>query len=127
MSNCEVCIADDFGDEFYRVAKMENRTARKPHECHECGQPIAIGAKYEHFWGTAADSGSDTFDTCALCVEVRNVFTCGLGWVFGNLWKSMEEHAFPVLTTATNCFRQLSPEAKEYVLQRWRKWKGLPT
>ncbi len=42
------------------------------------------------------------------------------------LWEDMRELAFPSLTTASNCFTELSPAAKAFVLDRWRKWKGLP-
>ena len=52
--------------------------------------------------------------------------TGGESWTYRTLWEDMRELAFPSLTTASNCFTELSPAAKAFVLDRWRKWKGLP-
>jgi hypothetical protein len=35
----------------------------------------------------------------------------------------MTQVAFPELTTATDCFQDLSAKAKEFVLAKWREWK----
>ena len=120
---CDVCIGtDDYEQaEFYQ---LENRKARKPHKCYECRRAIQPGEKYEHVrakW----DGDFSTIYTCGLCAEIRTVFSCGEGYCHGSLWDDMYEIAFPALTTASECFTELSATAKARVLEEWRKWKGL--
>ncbi len=124
MVDCDVCIGVDSIEERFEFSTTETRTARKPHKCYECEREIRPGEKYEHVAGRYEGEFS-VYDTCALCVEIRNVFTCGNSWYFGLLWEEMREYAFPRLTTASPCFRELGPEAKAFVLERWRSWKGL--
>ncbi len=124
MTDCDVCIGVDSLEDTFEWSETQTRTARKPHKCCECGNVIAKGQKYEHVvWKFEGEFGK--YDTCALCVEIRTVFTCGQSWYFEQLWEEMAEYAFERLTTASKCFRELSPEAKEFTLERWRKWKGL--
>jgi hypothetical protein len=83
---------------------------------------IERGELYEHVrakW----DGEVKSVDTCRQCAEIRNVFACGEGYVHGELWEDMTEIAFPELTTATDCFRELSSESKEFLLAKWREWK----
>ena len=121
---CDVCIGVDSLDEPFQFHSVETRKARKAHKCCECGLEIKPGARYEHVIGKY-DGTFDIYDTCSLCVEIRDVFTCGNCWYYGQLWEEMREYAFERLTTASECFRELSPEAKAFVLERWQKWKGL--
>ena len=124
MSGCDVCIGVDSIDEAFEFSHTEMRTARKPHKCCECGEAISPGFRYEHVIGKY-DGGISTYNTCHLCVEIRMVFTCGNCWYFGQLWEEMSDYGFENLTTASPCFQELSPEAKGFVLEQWRKWKGL--
>lgn len=123
MSDCDVCIGIDDVDSIDLIEEA-TRKARKPHKCCECQLPIPIGATYQHVVGRY-DGEICVYDTCAICVEIRAVFTCGRGWYYESLWDEMRERAFEHLTTASKCFTKLSPEAKAFVLERWRKWKGL--
>lgn len=124
---CEVCIGGDGGDydgmpEFENLREVK---ARVGHRCGECGAGIEKGAVYQR-WSAKFDGDMQTFKTCALCAEVRRIFSCEGQWpAFGDLWNSMGDGAFPSLTTATECFRLCSPAAKERVLGEWRLWKGL--
>ena len=123
---CEVCIGQDLDRaELCEVISETKPTARKPAKCCECRSVIPPGSQYEKFVGKY-DGELTTYRTCLLCAEIRRVFTCGESWIWESLWDDMEELAFPELTTATECFRELSPAAKEFVLAKWRKWKGLP-
>ena len=121
--SCNVCIAsvEDVDNEF---ASETTRRARKPHRCCECDQTIQPGAAYRYFVGKS-NGRMFTTKTCALCAEIRDVFTCGQDYMFTTLWESMREEAFPDLTTASECFRDLSPETKAGVLDRWVPWKRL--
>lgn len=121
---CNVCLdgADgDVANEFFHVTHVK---ARKEHRCVECRQLIPVGAEYARESGKG-DGGIFTEKTCATCFEIRATFTCGRGYFFGTLWEDMTEQAFPWLTTASNCFTELSPAAKGVVMDRWRTWKGL--
>ena len=121
---CDVCIGTDSLEECFDFSIVETRKARKPHKCCECGMEITPPATYEHVVGKYQEEFS-IYETCSLCVEIRDVFTCGNSWYYGQLWEEMEEYAFEHLTTASECFRELSPEAKAYVLEEWQEWKGL--
>ena len=124
MSNCDVCISGPDFDGQPEFLHCEIRHARKPHTCCECGKEIKPSEQYEHVRGKW-DGDMFTFDTCAPCYEIRDVFSCGEGYIFGELWCSMEDYAFERLTTASPCFVELSPPAKAFLLERWRVWKGL--
>lgn len=62
------CYCDYDGPEF---VSTDTRTARKQHTCCECGHVIALGEKYEHVAGKW-DGKLDTFDTCEMCVDLRD-------------------------------------------------------
>ena len=78
--------------------------------------------KYERV-ALKSEGSLSTFKTCLLCVDVRSVFYCGGAFYIGTLWEEMEEQAFPYLTTASECFRELSVESKRVVMDRWNAWK----
>ncbi|MDO8598039.1 MAG: hypothetical protein Q7R45_15630 [Sulfuricaulis sp.] len=121
--SCDVCLVMDFDGpcEFYKSSKSR---ARKEYRCCECNGVIAKGDTYERATGKF-DGILFAEKTCLLCTEIRDVFTCGGGFVHTRLWEAMEEEAFPRLTTASTCFRELGAAAKQVVLDRWREWKGL--
>lgn len=121
--SCEVCIGNPDGDRA-AMARRDRPIARVPHVCSECNGVIPKGRKYERVRGKW-DRKWEVFDTCETCEEIRNVFSCGEGYVHTMLWEDMAEMAFPRLTTATDCFQELSPAAKAVVLSRWRQWRGL--
>jgi hypothetical protein len=123
MSDCNVCIgtSDYEHASFY---EQETRMARKPHKCCECREEIPRGTSYEHVVGKW-DGDFSTYKTCASCVAIRTAFTCGEGWMFKSLWDDMREIAFPELTTASKCLRDLSPADRTRVILKWQQWKGL--
>lgn len=127
MAGCDVCIggfADDSdGPEF---CKETNPKARKRYECGECQGFIHPGDSYEKMVGKW-DGQLITFRTCEFCAEVRAVFSCEDSIGFEELWELMNEVAFPKLTTASPCFKELSLSAKARLLERWQYWKGLKT
>lgn len=122
--SCEVCIGSPCDDGIVQTLSECHPKARKSHTCHECQRIIQPGEMYQRFVGKW-EGDLVRYDTCSHCEEVRTVFCCGEGWTWGQLWEDMREIAFPQLTTATECFRELSPTAKQFVLDRWQEWKGL--
>ena len=122
---CNVCLwaADDVHNRFFVASEVRARTS---HECCECRQPIPSGSRYRREVGKSDDGEMFSYKTCVICAEIRDVFTCGNAFYFTTLWDEMEQQAFPELTTASECFVDLSPAAKAVVMDRWRAWKGLP-
>ncbi len=49
------------------------RTARKPNECCECGDPIKPGERYEYVWGKC-EGDWYTAVTCETCVKIWDDF-----------------------------------------------------
>lgn len=121
---CNVCITGSGEGEAIEAARITTPRAKKAHKCGECWELIQPGQAYQHMRGLCEGEWI-TERTCLLCVEIRKAFYCGGGFVYGELWESMKEEAFPELTTASECFVGLSPEAKGKVMDRWRAWKGL--
>ena len=69
------------------VISIVSRKARKPHRCCECGRTIHAGEKYEHVWGIW-DSRPDTFNTCHLCTDLRELVAHSVPcfcWNYGNM------------------------------------------
>ena len=123
---CEVCIGGDVDydghNEFYEERWQK---ARKPHRCCECREEVPIGQQYQVI-AYKFDGVLSAHKTCAACADVRTVFSCGEDPpYFGELWPTMRGMAFDSLTTASECFIQLSTAGKEKALAEWRKWKGL--
>jgi hypothetical protein len=121
VSDCDVCIGGDI-DEVYDDFDTEVVTSSLGGTCCECRSPIQPGEAYECATGEWEGEEME-HDTCLMCMEIRDVFTCGQNYVFESLWEDMEEYAFPELTTASKCFVKLSAKAKAVVLDEWRKWK----
>ena len=95
-------------------------TARKPHECEECDEVIPVGSKYERTEGLW-DGSWFTYKTCLSCVEIRDHFACD-GWLYGRLWRDLEENFFPEMKAGGPCMEGLSPEAKGRLFERRTKW-----
>lgn len=129
---CDVCIGGDIGDCDYTYTVIEERVVDAPHKCCECRVTLVVGETHQYASSHEDKAEADEFGreffeawTCSICAEIRKVFSCGEGQMWESLWDDMEEHAFPSLTTASECFTELSAEAKVRVLEEWRKWKGL--
>jgi hypothetical protein len=123
MSDCGVCIGGgdwDGPNEFENVGRPK---ARKPHKCSECHRIIQPGEKYERFSGKF-DGSLFCLKTCLQCAEIRDAFNCDGGAIVDGLWSEMEDLVFPAMTTG--CLDRLeTPEAKAFLLDKWRAWKGL--
>ena len=118
----DTCVLEAYEGEESEFYHVVIRKARKPHKCSECDGTIQPKEKYQHYVGKW-DGDISTFDTCLLCIEIENKFSCGAGVTFSEMWDGLRENLFYRLTIG--CLDGLSPEAKEKVLGEWRKWKGL--
>jgi hypothetical protein len=123
MSECGVCIGSDGDGEYPEFSEITYPKARKEHRCEECGRAIVAGETYQKVAGKF-DGEFYCDKTCCQCAEIRDAFSCGGGWPMpGSLWEEMRD-AFPALNSS--CFDRLAtPEAKQFLRERWMKWKGL--
>lgn len=97
------------------------RKAAKDHRCYECREAIPKGSKYEYASG-CWDGIVDTFKTCLSCVEIRNHFSCGRGFIYGQLWDDLEQNFFPDMKAGGPCMKGLSPAAKSRLFELRMKW-----
>ena len=89
-------LSADHGDHA-SVFNERTVTARKDHRCSECGDVIPKGTKHEHVTG-CWEGRWERFRTCLLCVEIRDHFSCGEGWIYGEVWSQLAESFFPDMT-----------------------------
>lgn len=121
MSDCACLYADI--DTPYDLHSIEVVTARKPFQCCECRREMPKGTPHELVKGLY--DGSWFRDrTCLICVEVRKHFYCD-GFAVSTLWEDMAEQIWSSGAFRFECLSGLSVEAREFVLTKWRRWKGL--
>lgn len=117
-----VCCPLDGGDDAPATAYSQVEVkAAKEHRCTECRETIPKGARYERTKGLW-DGAWSTYKTCLSCVEIRNHFACGHGWLFGEVWSQIEEYFFPDMNAGGPCMEGLSPAAKGRLFERRLKW-----
>jgi hypothetical protein len=121
MNDMICCPLDNDGDGSLEVIEDKVVKARKDHRCVECRETIAKGQKHEYIKGLW-DGRFDTFRTCLSCVEIRNHFSCGNGWLFGEVWSQLGENFFPDMKAGGPCMQGLSPEAKARLFERRLQW-----
>jgi hypothetical protein len=121
VSDCGVCVGGNIG-EYCDVWNERVIKARIPHKCEECGRPIPAGSLYERV-GMLWDGKWSTTRTCLDCRAIAKAFCCE-GRILGDLWESVYEDLFPVMTTGC-LLRVEGSSARSYLSERWRKWKGL--
>lgn len=123
-TGCDVVIGESGGEyppEYYLRRIV---TARKKYRCYECERPIVAGQRYERVVGKW-DGCADSHTTCLDCVALAEAFGDGNRF-HGALWEELTEQLLPEMSTA--CLDKIDParpSAKAYLLERWRKWKGL--
>jgi predicted RNA-binding Zn-ribbon protein involved in translation (DUF1610 family) len=70
--------------------KDSHVTARKDHDCCECGDAIKKGTKHRVFSGVA-DGKWETYRFCVTCNQVGHDYFCR-GWAFGRMWEDLAEY-----------------------------------
>lgn len=85
-----MCAIDDA--EGWQFGSIEQRRARKPHCCIECGREIAAGEQYQYARGYY-DGSWYTYRSCRNCTAARTwlVIECG-GSLFHGLSEELQEH-----------------------------------
>lgn len=119
--DCGVCL--DPGDydhpEMYEEKVVK---ARKECRCCECGRQISIGQEYQRASGKW-DGDFGTHKTCLDCMNIRDAFACGSGFMFERLWDDLWEYKNDI---NHDCVKKIkTPSAKAYYLERLRKMRGI--
>lgn len=122
MSDCGYCIDVDC-DAYAEFQSTVIRKARKPFKCGECGREFGPKTEYEYSVGKWDGDFSD-FKTCLDCMNIREAFRCG-GYALGGLWEELEQYGFPDGFSEACVAKVETASAKQYLVDRWRKWKGL--
>lgn len=87
--------------------------ARKPHECGECGRPIAPGEQYERS-KMLFDGKFDVYRTCVDCVSIRTHCFCD-SWMYTSILEDLREHIRDVGYIGEQCIAPLTERAKDMV------------
>lgn len=114
MSGC-TCMIDGSGGEYFegKLQHIEIRTARKQHQCCECGKPISPGDKYEYVV-YLFDGRWDADRTCSICKEIRDCYCCS--WLRGGVWDTMREY-FEWEEWKICTLDKLSPQARSVMVK----------
>jgi hypothetical protein len=94
---------------------------RKEYACTECRMPIAKGTRHELIKGMW-EGDFCSYRTCLRCVEIRDHFACGSGWLFGEVWSQLEESFYPDMKCGGQCMTGLSPAAKAFLIEKRMEW-----
>lgn len=122
MPDCELEIgcSDAESIQDYEQATVVNEDPAL--KCYECGRPIPVGTEVECVTGTCEGEEID-WRTCMDCAAIAEAFS-EEGRMHGGLWDSMQDYGFENFTTG--CLTRMQrASAKAYLVERWRKWKGL--
>jgi len=119
MACCPLEASDGCSD---RVGTTKIVVARKEWACAECREVIAKGQRYEVHKGLTDGDWWYEVRTCLSCVEIRNHFACGSGWLYGQLWEDLEQNFFPDMKAGGPCMAGLSPAAKDRLFTRRMTW-----
>lgn len=125
MSACDVCIGGGYVDGYAVCWNQVDVRTRKDHKCVECRDLIPKGTVCERVSGHF-DGAWFADHTCAACADIRSMYSCGeTPPAIGEMWEAWREGGFDDLRMAGECWDELSAPAKEKLLEKWRKWKGL--
>lgn len=118
MNGCN--IGTDYCDYAIECYQEREPIARKEYKCCECGGIIPKGQKYERIKGKW-EGDFETYKTCLICAEIRNVLSDGNAVQFGMLWSDVRE-ILPEMGFA--CIEELSIPAKERMIEAWRTYNA---
>ncbi len=125
MRDCEVCIGGNRG---FDIGDYEQSVERSKcdFECSECERPFQFGTVHELTTGYNDDDGEPVrYTACMDCRHIALGLSCNGDRVHGTLWEDLEEDAgFEGFSEA--CVAKVQTvSAKRYLVERWKKWKGL--
>jgi hypothetical protein len=88
-----VCkLESSYDGEHAEFHEKRTRTARKPHQCYECGGKIQPGDKYNDVAGKW-NGDFQTYSFCAACDAIASAFVAahpGFGRMYGGLDEDLE-------------------------------------
>lgn len=124
MAGCGICIGGGDFDGMIEMLDLKITRTRKEHKCYECRRSIPKGAECER--GSGLWEGKfDTWHTCMDCYHIRQGLTCDGPAALGSLWMDIAD-AFTYGGFTSACLAKIeTASAKAYLVERWRKWKGL--
>jgi hypothetical protein len=129
VTDCGVCVGGSHGFDIEDYQRYFT-TSKRNWACCECGRIIEAGTKYEKVSGVDSDEGTPVvFRTCCDCANIAEGLSCDRR-VHSTLWDDLEEGysrddaGFAAFSEA--CVAKVKTvSAKSYLVERWRKWKGL--
>ena len=125
MTDCGVCIGGyDGSDGYIELFEQKIIKCRKDHKCAECRRLILKGAECERTSGLW-EGEFMTVHTCLDCMNIREGLACDGAPALGMLWEEISD-ADVYRNLTTGCLAKIeTASAKAYLLERWRRWKGL--
>lgn len=111
-----MCSIDGDYPDVYRAT---NPTARKPHNCSECGRTIQPGERYSRAF-MVYEGAPETFRTCAHCQVGQEWLAENCNMIaHGSLMDEMQEHADIYRDHALGFLR-----IKAGMLRKWHRFDG---
>jgi hypothetical protein len=127
VSDCGVCIGGE--GEPIQDYDIGLATARKGYRCTECGRMIQKGIEHEVVTGRY-EGTYIRWRTCMDCRHISSGLSCE-GRIHGTLWTDLEgsghgdEYAAFANFNESCVSKVETASAKQYLVDRWKKWKGL--
>jgi hypothetical protein len=113
--DCSCSFSADV-DGFCEMLDYRWVTARKPHDCHECGRKVVNGERY-YREKTVYDGDIETHKTCADCKSIRDNLVADFFWgeVLDLVLESIRETGGEI---PEKCIAKLTPAARAWVCAR---------
>lgn len=115
MSDSCGCIAVWVDDPIEELREEIVQCTLEEVKCGECGVQIEPGEEYEDFIGDN-DGTVFKFQTCSICLAIRNEFFCG-GWHYGTILDRVQEHVDEMGgEISSECLLRLPLQAREIII-----------
>ena len=117
------CVHFEYDEDSCEFEKIEDRKAKKQHQCCECGRIIEIGEQYENFSGKW-DGDFGYYKTCSDCLSICKSFFCN-GREFTSVYSMLADHIeYMKGEISSDCLVPLTPRARakvcEMIEQDWK-------
>jgi hypothetical protein len=129
MSECDVCIGGE--GEPIEDYSLTLTTSKLTLLCSECKRSIPRGVEHELLTGKI-EGARFRARTCMDCRNIAEGLSCD-GRIHSTLWDELEGSGIGDTYAAFAAFNETcvakvkTASAKAYLVERWRKWKGLAT
>ena len=103
-------------EDYCKVLRESQPTARKQHKCGECRRAIEVGEKY-NLEATLYDGEISTYKTCLDCMSIRREFFKG-GFYYEGIIDALDEHVNDCGgDISESCLASLTPGARTMVCE----------